>query len=47
MSVRNRLSLLAVLLALATPVVAQAPITPARVDPNDPDAVRRARPGGR
>ena len=39
MSVRNRLSLAALLLALATPVGAQVPIAPARPDPNDPDAV--------
>jgi uncharacterized protein YbaP (TraB family) len=39
MSVRHRLGLLALVLALACPAAAQVPITPARPDPNEPDAV--------
>ena len=39
MSVRHRLGLFALALALAAPAAAQVPITPARPDPNDPDGV--------
>jgi uncharacterized protein YbaP (TraB family) len=39
MSVRHRLGLLALVLALAAPAVAQVPAQPARPDPRDPDAV--------
>jgi uncharacterized protein YbaP (TraB family) len=39
MSVRHRLVVLALGLALACPAVAQVQITPAKPDPNDPDAV--------
>lgn len=39
MSVRLRLGLLALALALVGPAAAQAPLTPARPDPNEPDAV--------
>ncbi|HEV7385805.1 MAG TPA: TraB/GumN family protein [Phenylobacterium sp.] len=39
MSLRRLLALLAAAAALATPALAQIPLTPARPDPNDPDAV--------
>src|SRR5689334_5508613 len=39
MSLRHRLSLLALAAALALPAAAQVPLTPARPDPRDPDAV--------
>jgi len=39
MSVRTRLAILGLCLAVAAPAAAQVPITPARPDPRDPDAV--------
>jgi uncharacterized protein YbaP (TraB family) len=39
MSLRHRFGALAAAAALATPALAQIPLTPARPDPNDPDAV--------
>jgi uncharacterized protein YbaP (TraB family) len=39
MGLRRRLGAFAVLAVLATPALAQIPLTPARPDPNDPDAV--------
>jgi uncharacterized protein YbaP (TraB family) len=39
MSLRHRLGLLAAAVVLATPALAQIPLTPSRPDPNDPDAV--------
>ena len=39
MSLRSRLAILGLALILAAPAAAQVPITPARQDPRDPDAV--------
>ena len=39
MRLRYRLGGLAAVLVIAAPALAQVPITPARPDPNDPDAV--------
>jgi uncharacterized protein YbaP (TraB family) len=39
MSLPHRLAVIAAVLALAVPAVAQVPLAPARPDPNDPDAV--------
>ena len=39
MSLPHRLGLLALIAALAAPAMAQVPLTPARPDPRDPDAV--------
>src|SRR4051794_39202123 len=39
MGLRRRLGLTAAVLVLATPALAQAPLTSARPDPNDPDSV--------